>query len=133
MWLALYPPNNLTTPNGTTRSVDIYSTDLYFFSGQSNATSQAQGAAVAQNVYNPASPYTQAQMAIGSHYGNMIDTQRGWGNGTLQNFSGGFSTNGKTGRIPIFGIVENSDACPGGAGAGCPGAQILITAREYNW
>ena len=115
-----------TTPNGTKRSVNSFSVDVYFFASQNRTTGRDQAAGVAWNTSSPPGRVglTVDQMKRGSNYGNMIDTFRGWGNGTLQ--APGFSTSGATSRIPFFALVENGD---GLVGTG----SVLITPPEYNW
>jgi hypothetical protein len=78
--------------------------------------------------YTPSpSAATPDQMARGSHYGNMLDIFRSYGNATNQsNGSGAVGTSGAPARLPLYTIIENYDGLVG------TGAH-LINPPEYNW
>ena len=69
----LYTP--ITTPNGTTRHIDVSSVDDYLFAGaHSTAPQSAQwGAGV---LWNNSTHVTVDQTARGSNYGSLIDAER---------------------------------------------------------
>jgi hypothetical protein len=104
--------NQYTTPNGSKRSVDVISVDIYWFGGDVPLQWVGGNIFAIPMAFNSPSA-TRDQMARGSNYGNMIDVQRAWGNGTLTGVSPGSDAYGKSGaasRIPIWALIENGTA-----------------------
>ena len=70
----LYDP--ITTPNATTRHMDITSTDLYWFAGAEADFWRSVGGELLQ--VNPGGQATVAEMSHGQHYGFLIDWLRSY-------------------------------------------------------
>lgn len=123
----LMQPNHYNAPSGTHRSIDCFSADIYCFAGSADAAWRGRISGAAQASYQLSSTFTADQCARGSHYGNMIDVERSWGNGTNNTGStGAVGKSGAASRIPLFSLIENADGLVGGTGR-------LITAPELDW
>lgn len=97
----------VTTPNSTTRFIDVTSADIYWYSGSRDSTGYLlnEGGLI----YNLGQNMTADQAARGPHYGDMVDAIRnGW-----------FAPVGIS--RPIHQIIENGD----------PGTDSNATAASY--
>jgi hypothetical protein len=133
-WLS---PNFFTTPNSTKKSIDQFGVDIYWFAGDNDADVMENGP---NDILQTGATVTKDQLARGSHYGNMIDVYRSWGNGT----NGGGSTNiaDQTSlapsRLPHYTWIENNNGNLNSNGTDSPINGALPVTRpinppEFNW
>ena len=122
----------MSSPNGSQKSIGMFSIDIYWFAMSTDANSQAgQGASILKSIpiQYYGTPATADEMARGSHYGQMIDVERSWSNNTnSSNAAGAYGTSGAPAQIPLYGIVENTD----GNLTGCATCR-LVTPPEMHW
>jgi hypothetical protein len=131
----LLSANHFTTPNGSKKSIGWFSIDIYWFAVSTITATTDPG-----NMFSgvngsiniilglPTSPTTD-QIARGSHYGQMIDVMRSWGNGSN---NGSFSdipnqTSLAPSRCPLFVYLENYDGKLNEKG------RHQITPPQLNW
>ena len=104
----------VTTPNGTTRHIDINSIDMYWFAGSRDPSWSGYMTLAGQYLYNLSSGMTPDQSERGSNYGDMIDILRGYQ-------AGGHPA-------PIYSIIEDGDPFTGSTNG-----STYITPAELNW
>ena len=100
----------VATPNGTLRHIDEQSIDIYWFAGASSSFWQGVGGLL----YNLGHDMTHDQMARGSNYGDMIDSERAFQAGHFP--------------APITAFIED-----GGPYNEDTTASTYITPPELNW
>lgn len=71
----------ITTPNSTTRHIDLQSIDVYWFAGARDPNFSTFNAVNGKNYYGLGSNMTSDQSERGSNYGDIIDTLRGYQSG----------------------------------------------------
>jgi hypothetical protein len=107
----------ITTPNGSTRHLDLVSADVYWFTAAREPVwPYMRGNSGGGEIYRlPNGNMNLDQMQRGSNYGDMIDILRGY---QSRNYP-----------APVVAFIENGDPWEGG------GAQqsYYIQAREYHW
>jgi len=100
----------ITTPNGTSRHIDVQSVDIYWFAGgKSSNPILRQGGLI----YNLGRDMTPDEAERGSNYGDMIDAERA--------FQGAHPA-------PIVAVIED-----GGPYGEDTSASDYITPPELNW
>jgi len=108
---ATFLSESFTTPNGTTRHIDLQSIDEYWFAGaHSNNPILSQGGLI----YNLGRDMTQDEGARGSNYGDMIDVERSYQAGHFP--------------APIIAYIED-----GGPYTEDTTAATYIKPAELNW
>ena len=116
-WIYGGPGNNspqtwlttpVATPDGTTRTLDLFSVDQYFFSGANNPYYQGS----LGDLDNLGQSATASEVARGSSYGDLI---------TYEEAASG-------GNTPIYALIET-----GGPSTSNTAAASYITPPELNW
>jgi hypothetical protein len=104
----------ITTPDGTTRHIDINSIDMYWFAGSRDPSWSGYMTTAGKYIYNLSSGMTTDQSERGSNYGDMIDIIRSYQAGSNP--------------APIFSIIEDGQPFTGSTNG-----STYITPAELNW